>query len=196
MRRLLIVALLMLGAAACSEPPQKEIDQAQAALDAARAAAADRYATAEYTAASSALDKAREAVTQRDYRQALNYAIDSRQRSQEAARLAADGRTRAQRAAEAGLTGAAARTAQFQQRIKALEDARVPAKDLRTARATLAQVQTDLQEARTAITGGNYEAATKSVEEVRGKVDSALQQLAKIPLPKGRTPRRSPPPSR
>ena len=41
-RRLLACALLL--CAACSEPPQKEIDRAQGAIDAARAAGADQYA--------------------------------------------------------------------------------------------------------------------------------------------------------
>jgi hypothetical protein len=189
-RRFVFAALLTIAAAACSEPPQKEIDQAQAALDAARAAGADKYSTAEYTAAASALQKAHESVTLRDYRQALNYAIDSRQRSQEAARLAADGRTRAQRAAEAALTGATARAAQLHQRIKTAEEARVGAKDLRTARQTLAEAQAQLQEARTAISGGNYEDATKSVTAVREKLDAAIERVEKIPRPKARSPRR------
>ena len=196
MRRLVIVALLTLAASACSEPPQKEIDQAQAALDAARTAAADKYAAAEYTAAASALQKAHEAVTQRDYRQALNYAIDSRQRSQEAARVAVEGRTRAQRAAEAALTSVSARATVLQQRLKTAEDARVPAKDLRTARTTLAEAQADLQEARTAINGGNYEDVTESLTEVRGKLDAAIAEVEKIPRPRARSPRRSTQPSR
>jgi hypothetical protein len=79
-RRLLVILVVLLTTG-CSEPPQKEIDQAQAAVDAARTAGADRYAAADFTAAVSSLDKARAAVEQRDYRQALNYALDSRQRA-------------------------------------------------------------------------------------------------------------------
>ena len=68
------------------EPPDKEMQQAQGALDAARAAGADRYATEEFTAATLALVNAKEAVDQRDYRLALNHALDSRERAQNAAR--------------------------------------------------------------------------------------------------------------
>src|SRR5262249_38093782 len=64
----LLFALLLPG---CSEPPQKEIDQAQAAIDSARTAGADRYAADEFTAATTALQKAHESVDQRDYRSAL-----------------------------------------------------------------------------------------------------------------------------
>src|SRR5207302_905741 len=60
---LLIAALF---AAACGDPPDKEMDQAQGAIEAARAAGADRYATTEYAAANDALTRARLAVTGRD----------------------------------------------------------------------------------------------------------------------------------
>ena len=66
------------------------MDQAQGAIDAARAAGADRYAATEYTAATDALKRAQDAVAQRDYRQALNEALDSREHAQNAAREAAD----------------------------------------------------------------------------------------------------------
>src|SRR5919197_6527706 len=87
-----IVAAVL--AAACGDPPNKEMDQAQGAIDAARAAGADRYATEEYTAATTTLKQANEAVTQRDYRLALNLALESREHAQNAARDAANTRAR------------------------------------------------------------------------------------------------------
>jgi hypothetical protein len=65
MRRLLPI-LLAIAAAACSEPPQRELNQAQGAIDAARAAGAEQYAKDEYTAATSSLQKAHDAVAKRD----------------------------------------------------------------------------------------------------------------------------------
>ena len=47
---------------ACATPPTREMDQAQGAIDAARAAGADRYATEQYEAAVKALQSAHEAV--------------------------------------------------------------------------------------------------------------------------------------
>lgn len=173
--------LLLLVAAGCSEPPQKEIDQAQAALDLARTAGADKYATVQYTDAASALQKARASVDQRDYRQALNYAIDSRQRAQDAIRQAADGKSRAQRAAESIVIDISTRASTLQGRVKAAEAARVPAKDLKNARAAMAAAQTRLQEARTLIGGENYEEATKTLTEVRGNLDAAIAEVEKIP---------------
>ena len=84
-------------ATACSEPPQKEIDQAQAAVDLARTGGAEIYAAEEYTAAAAGVQKAHAAVDQRDYRQALSHAIDARQRAQSALRQASEGKGKAQR---------------------------------------------------------------------------------------------------
>ena len=57
------------------------MQQAQGAIDAARAAGADQYAREEFTAAEDALKRSHEAVAQRDYRQALNTALDARERA-------------------------------------------------------------------------------------------------------------------
>ena len=71
-----IISALVLSAA-CSAPPQKEIDRAQQAIDSARAAGADQYAPEAYAAATSALQQSHEAVDQRDYRLALSRAVDA-----------------------------------------------------------------------------------------------------------------------
>jgi hypothetical protein len=186
-RRFLVIGLLLLVTAGCSEPPQKEIDQAQAALDLARNGGADKYASDEYLAAAGALQKARDAVGQRDYRQALNYAIDSRQRSQDALNQAAAGRANAQRAADALIDIVSKRALDVQTRLKAAEEARIPAKDLRDLRAAMTEAQNGLQEARALIGGGNYEKATTSLVAVREKLDAvsrAIETLSQRPARK------------
>src|SRR5205807_5231258 len=90
-RWLLSVAIAAaIGNAACGDPPDKEMQQAQGAIDAARAAGADQYAHADFVAAQEALKRAQDAVDQRDYRLALNHALDSRERAQNAVKAAAD----------------------------------------------------------------------------------------------------------
>ena len=87
----LLVAFLVSG---CTSPPNKEMDQAQGAIDAARAAGAERYAATEFAAANTALKNANEAAQQGDYRLALNHALDSREQATNAARVAADTRAK------------------------------------------------------------------------------------------------------
>ena len=180
-----------MAATGCSAPPQKEIDQAQTAVDLARAAGAEQYATEEYAAAVAGLQKTRAAVDQRDYRQALSYAIDARQRAQNAIRQAGDGKAQAQRATEALLTTIVTRTTQLETRLKAAEAARVPPKELRSVRAALVDVRKDLQEARTEIGAGNYEKAGDLLASVRKKLDAALGDDEKILQPPPRAAKRS-----
>src|SRR3954471_9038112 len=92
MRRLaLSLALLAaVAGAACGDPPDKEMQQAQGAIDAARAAGAAVYATEEFSAAETALKNSRVAAAERGYPLALNHPLASRERAQEAAKAAAD----------------------------------------------------------------------------------------------------------
>ncbi|HUF46985.1 MAG TPA: DUF4398 domain-containing protein, partial [Vicinamibacterales bacterium] len=92
MRHLLCLLCTVCLAVACSEPPNKELDRAQGAIDAARAAGAERYAPASFTAATGALAEAHDAVNQRNYRLALSLAVDAGERAKAAAREAADTR--------------------------------------------------------------------------------------------------------
>jgi hypothetical protein len=182
-RRLLVILVVLLTTG-CSEPPQKEIDQAQAAVDAARTAGADRYAAADFTAAVSSLDKARAAVEQRDYRQALNYALDSRQRAVDAGRQAADGKARARTTVDAAYTETAARVNALQSALRTAETAKTPARLLKPGQTALRAARADLQKASAEISSGNYEDATKVLTDVRGKLDAAIAQVKNIP-PRG-----------
>ena len=174
----ILLALLLSG---CSEPPQKEIDQAQSAIDAARAAGADKDgvdkdAAAEYADAAATLQKAHASVDQRDYRQALNFAIDARQRAVDATRLVADARTRA----EAAYKADADRATQLETLLRAAEESRVPAHELRDARATLDAARVSLQEARRRLDGGNVAEASSVLAEVREKLDAAVKSTESI----------------
>jgi hypothetical protein len=167
-------AFLALVLSGCSEPPQKEIDQAQAAVDAAQSAGADTYAADEYGAAVTALQKSHAAVDQRDYREALNYAIDARQRASESVKQAGIARGHTQAAAEKLVTECSTRISQLDTDIKVAEGARVAPRDLRSARMTLADAQNALQETRRSMSGGKYAEVASALTEVRRKLDAAI----------------------
>ena len=188
MRRLLAIGLLLLVSAGCSGPPQKELDQARTAVDAARTAGAEQYAATEFTAAAASLQKAHAAVDQRDYRQALNYALDSRQRATEAERMASTGKARAKTAVEALYGDVSTRLNRLQTAVRAAETA-ASSKILRASQATLRDARANLQKASAAISAGNYAEATKTLTEVREKVDAALVDVQNIPP---RVPRKRP----
>src|SRR5438093_983925 len=138
-----IVIIVSMMAAACGEPPEKEMQQAQGAIDAARAVGADEYAHDEFVAAQDALKHAREAVDQRDYRLALNHAIDSRERAQDAAKTAADRRGAARATAERAIGTAAAALADARLKLKTAESARIAPAKIAGPRAALRATRGD-----------------------------------------------------
>jgi hypothetical protein len=176
MRRLAALLSALLLCAACSEPPQKEIDRAQGAIDAARAAGAERYAATEFNAATTSLQQAHDAVTQGDYRTALSRALTASERAQEAARQAADGKARARADAEVSLTAANAALQQLHTSIKAAEP-RVPAAQLASARASAKRIEGVLQEARAHIGGERYVEAAAALKNVIPTVNEQIRAL-------------------
>jgi hypothetical protein len=173
-RRLIAAGVVLACIAGCSEPPQKELDQAQGAVDTARAAGADQYAPDDYAAATTSLQKAHEAVDQRDYRGALSYALDARERAKAAASAAADGQAKARSDAEARITALLARTQVLDSRLSAAEAAKIPARELQGARATLDDTRARLQKAGTAVTAKNYKEAVNQLDGVRENLDKAI----------------------
>lgn len=181
-RRSLVVTLVLLtfSSLACGgDPPDKEMQQAQNAIDQARAAGADRYAVEEFTAAVDALKNAHAAVDQRDYRLALNDALDSKERAENSAKLAVDGKAAARSAADKALTAANAAVAAADAKVKSAA-AKMAPKVLTDAHAALEQAQAHVQQARTAFTGGDYyaalsaaSAATQSTKAVNDMLEAA-----------------------
>ena len=176
-RRLAFVICLL--SAGCAEPPSKEMNQAQGAIDAARAAGADRFASAEFVAATDALKRSEEAVTARDYRQALNHAIDSRERANNAAKQAVEGRANARGQAERAISEVATLLSQAQAQLKG-QAARPP---LRAPRATVATVEKQLQEARTALAAENYDIVAKALDGSAAALQAALKQIEAAAAP-------------
>jgi hypothetical protein len=153
------------------------MQQAQGAIDAARAAGADDYAHDEFMAAEGALKRAREAVEQRDYRLALNNALDSRERAQNAAKEAADQKTAARDEAQRALAAASTALAQTKAKLKAAEAARVAVRNLSDARRIVADGDKAVQEARASFDQGNYRAVTSAMTGSTARLAAADRDL-------------------
>jgi hypothetical protein len=163
--------------AACAEPPIKEMNQAQGAIDAARAAGADEYAPTEMAAAIDTLRRAEEAVAQKDYRLALSLAIDSRTQAQNAAKRAVDTRSSQRGDAERAVAEVSTLIAHANGRLKDPALARVPRRTLDRPRATIAAAAKTLQEAREALKAGNYARATALTQGLATRVQAALATI-------------------
>ena len=160
---------ITLAAAACGTPPHKEMDQAQGAIDAARAAGAERYAPTEYAAARTALTEANDAVTQRDYRLALNHALESREQAQNAARTAADTRARLRGDAERSYAEVNSLIVQTRNQLGTLPPARA-----RRAKQALTLYGEEVQKAGKAIQAEDYEGAQRMLTGTKEKIHQIL----------------------
>jgi hypothetical protein len=181
-RRLALVILILF--ASCAEPPNQEINQAQGAIDAARAAGADRFAAAEFAAATDALKRSEDAVAGGDYRLALNHAIDSRERAQSAARMAVEGRADARGQAERAIAEVATLISRAQTQLKDPDIVRLNGRTLRAPRATVAAADKMLQEARSALAGENYAAVTTALNGVADDLQAALTEIDAVASPR------------
>src|SRR5215467_11253655 len=146
------------------DPPTKELQQAQQAIDEARASGAARYSTEEFTAAEDAIKRAQAAVTGRDYRQALNDALDARDRAQNASKDTVDKKAKAKVDADRALHDAALEIVDARAKLRAAETAhRVPARTLVPVRRDITDAETHVQEARTAFDSGDYLSALQTL---------------------------------
>jgi hypothetical protein len=156
-RRLLSsLALLAALASACAGPPDKEMQQAQAAIDAAKAAGADRYSPDDFNAAREALKQADDAVVQRDYRLALNHALDARERAQSATKDAGERRAAVRVEADRAMAAVGPALSEAHVRLTAAEAAHVSPRTLAEARHTIASVDQAVQKAGAARDRGDY----------------------------------------
>jgi hypothetical protein len=175
------VALLLLTSPflvfACGDdPPTKEMQQAQSAIDSARIAGANDYAHDELTAAEQALKHAHEAVDQRDYRLALTSAVDSRERARTAETEASDQKVMVRREAERLLADVTAALTQIQTHLSTAAAAR-PARPLAGPRHVVGDVERSVQEARAAFARGEYLTAVKVLKEANAQLAGAEHTL-------------------
>ena len=183
-RRLCLASFLVASAltVACGDdPPQIEIQQAQNAIEVARAAGADEYAHDEFAAAEGALARARTAVEQRDYRLALNNSLDSRERAQTAASQAATQKAAAHAEAERALGAASATIAEARARLKTAQATDAPARRLAAARRSIEAGEQAVQEARAALSQGNFREVPQALKEPIARLAATSHDLEAAP---------------
>jgi hypothetical protein len=181
-RRLFTVVVLAASifTFACGDPPEKEMQQAQGAIDAARAAGADRYAQEEFAAAQTALKKAHDAVADRDYRLALNHALDSREQAQNAAKDAADHKAAARTDADHAVNAAMAALNDAHKKLKAAETGHIPPRTLAEPRRIITDADAAVQKARTLFAEGDYLGVLEVVRPLTARLHDVAHTLDTI----------------
>ena len=179
--RAVLFLVLGLALSACAEPPSKEMNQAQGAIDGAKAAGAETFAPSELNAAIDALRRSEEAVAQRDYRLALSLAIDSRERAQAATKAAVNARAKARGDVEGQIGQASTLLEQARQRLRDSDVARLPRRTVQDQRAVIDAASKSLQDARAAVDNDDYARASKAMEGVVAQIQRAIAALTGEP---------------
>jgi hypothetical protein len=170
-----ILATLILSA--CAEPPSKEMDQAQGAIDAARAAGAERYAADEYNAATLALKNSNDAAATGDYRLALNNALESLEHSRNAARTAADTKASVRAEVEREMADIAALLARASTSRTAATRARVQARLLAEPTRSIEAANAQVQKAGEAIKTDDYLTARDTLAGAKDGLEKAVAEI-------------------
>jgi hypothetical protein len=178
MLALVVVVLVSCG----GDPPDKELQQAQGAIEAARAAGADRYARDEFVAAEDSLKNARDAVADRDYRLALTRALDSRDRAETAAREAAENLASARTSATSVLAAVDATLVDLRAKVRAIESG-PRGHGAAEAREVIAAAETNVQKARAAVQAGDYRGAADLLTNTLSVLRETTAAVAPAPAP-------------
>ncbi|HET9360114.1 MAG TPA: DUF4398 domain-containing protein [Vicinamibacterales bacterium] len=174
----LVVALL---AVSCAAPPIKELDQARNAITTARDAGAERFAPDEIAAADRELKLASQAVDARDYRLALNHALESREQAEAAAKSSTDTRTRLRQDGERSIEESRALIASTKARLDGPKAAQIPRRTRQAARQTLTDLENALQEADAALRKEDFKAAERTLASVKQRLARVVASLPKEP---------------
>jgi hypothetical protein len=151
-----LLATAAVGLLGCEQPPAREIEAAQAQLDAARKEGAERYAPIRWRDAQSAMQAARDRVAAKDYRGALS-----------SANAAAEHAGAAIKAVRAARELAQGRTETAQAEVRAL----------------LEELDTIRQEAAVAkVPDTAFADLDPRVEEVKAALETVTRTLARDPL--------------
>jgi hypothetical protein len=183
---LLVVVFTLSTCLACGDPPDKELQQAERAIDAARVKGADRYAGDDFAAAEAALKSARDAVDQRDYRLALNRALDAEARAQAAGADAETRRAAVQADADKAVSAATRALTIAQARLQAAEASRLRPRALTAPRRAIEAAERNLQEARTAFGAGDYLAARDTARGANTRLAEATRAIDSAMPPSSR----------
>jgi hypothetical protein len=182
-RLVLLLAVVLLPLWGCGEPPHKEMNQAQGAIDAAHAAGAGTFAAQEIADAEAALARAEAAAGEGDYRLALSQALDARERARTAAREAATRQAEARSDAERALQALDTVLATADTRAADARGRNVPARVLAPLDVAVADARTRMQEARTALEAQRYAEVTTAAVAAADGVKAALEEFDRAAAP-------------
>ena len=177
-----LLACVALVAISCAQPPTEEINAAQAAVDAAKQAEADIYASATYQSATKALSDARAKVDSDDYEGAKADAIRSKDMADRSVTEAGASKQRTRDDAQAIINRLSGGLADARAAVEGAPSGKGADEDLGQLRASLSQTEATLGSARGDLSSGKFKSAldqAKSAEMGLNGVQSSVAAAQK-----------------
>ena len=177
----LLVALAMV--VACGKPPQEDMDSTKAALEEARTAQADKWASAEFQAAEGSMNDAQAEMDAQSQKWMKNYdktkqlLAKAKQDAESAKSAAATNKESAKQAATAGIADATSALEAAKTALKRAPVGKDTKADLALFSQDLDGLATTLTEAQTAMGSEDYNGARDKASSVKEKADSIKQQI-------------------
>lgn len=181
----LVAAMVLVSVSGCSQRPEEEMESANEALNEARAAEADRYASEVYQEAVDAFESAKAEIQAQDekffmtrsYGEARNLLRTATATANRAAEESAAGREQARQEAETAIQQARTALDAAQASVKQAPRGKGSQADIDAMNAELAVLQTTLDEAQSAYEGGDYLTALTKAESVSSDASSIRQDI-------------------
>lgn len=177
---IIVSAFVAAVVSSCAGPPNEEITQADAAIQAAQAAGADAYAPDDFKAASDALADAKAKVESKDYKGAKEAAMTAKEKAEAAKANAEKGKE--EKKAEAEQKMSALKTEW--DAVKA-EVAKVKGKAAGELKQTESDIETQVSTIQGQIDQGNYADAVKALDEATAKAGDLKTKAMEAGAAKG-----------
>lgn len=166
------------------EPPTSDLAAAKQALDAARAAGAEKFASSDYSAAQGAYGGAEQAVNTeaeklfKNFDQAKGMIADAKAKADRAKAAAEAEKGRLRSAAEGAISAAASSVQQARAGVDAAPAGKGTEGDIEQLRADLGGADADINAARSAVSSEDFDQAqarAKSAQDKAAQVASGVQ---------------------
>jgi hypothetical protein len=179
----LSMILVMFAFVGCDDVPQQEIDDAKAALDAAKQAEADKYVPDKYNAAKQAMDRAMAVVQEEesamfsDFDEARNLLTTAKTAADEAAAAAPAKKEEVKQAVESALAAIPAEVATTKKMWRTAPRGKGTREALAMMKEEIARTEAMQSQVQAALDGGDYLGAQQKAQEITGKLKSLQNEL-------------------
>ncbi len=180
----IVVALVSVVAIACGQPPQEDVKAAQAEMEKARQAQADKWAPTEFGAADQAMSAAQAEIAaqnekwMKNYDKAKELLAKSKEEASKAAEAAVANKEQSKKDAEAALAAADSSLQAADASLKTAPVTKDSKADLQLFKNDLSTLHGTLDTARQAFSTEDYKSALDSAGSVKERATAIVDQIA------------------